>query len=113
MPVRLPPPCENQAYFTLTPLDAGSLEVLEEFVVSDPTSGKQLAIPSLAFLLRHSSSKFNALFDLGIKKNLAFYSPLVQDVIKAHCPSCSGNLDVSDSLQNSGTGLSPIDITHT
>jgi glyoxylase-like metal-dependent hydrolase (beta-lactamase superfamily II) len=112
MLVRLPPPRENQAYFTLTPLDAGSLEIPEEFVVSDPTPGGRLPVPSLAFLLRHSSSNFNVLFDLGIKKDLTLYAPASLDWIKENFEPTSGDPDVLDSLQNSGTGLSPTDITH-
>jgi len=112
MLVQLPPSREDQSYFTITPLHGGSLELPEEFVVSDVTPGKRLPIPSLAFLLRHSSSKINILFDLGIKRDLAQYSPSVQNSMKKHFGPVSGNPDVLESLQNSGTGISPTDITH-
>jgi len=111
MLVQLPPPSDNQSYLVLTPLEGGKLGLPEYVVVSDPDLDKLPVVPSLTFLLRHSSSRVNILFDLGIKKDKTHYSPSTRERIKTYFEPCSGNPGIVDALHDSGLGVTPADIS--
>jgi hypothetical protein len=111
MHVELPPPSDNQPFLVLTPLYAGQATVPEYMVVSDPEPDKTFVAPALSFLLRHSSSGTNILFDLGIKKDLSDYAPSTQKGIIRILSPCSGDPGLVDSLRDSGTGVSPADVS--
>jgi len=112
MLVRLPPPSENQPFFRLTPLDAGQVQASEEMFVSDPEKGHKRQLPALSFLLQHSDSKTNILFDLGIKKDVSQYAPATRAMIDRFFRPCGADPDVVRSLQESEAKLAPTDITH-
>jgi len=112
MLVLLPQPSQNQPYFNITTLEGGFLSLPEQVVVSDPNPDRIATVPSLAFLLRHTSDNHKVLFDLGINKDLSKYTPATIDWIKKYFLPVSANPDVIDSLKNSGHGLTPSDITH-
>jgi len=109
---QLPPSLAGQAFFTVTPLEAGSLGLREHLFVSDGDPDKVLPVPSLSFLLRSSSSANAILFDLGIKKDPTGYSPSTQSSLDSHFSPCKGDPDVVDSLNKQAGPLDPKDITH-
>jgi glyoxylase-like metal-dependent hydrolase (beta-lactamase superfamily II) len=110
--VQLPPPCDDQPYFQVTPLDTGQLQLPEEMLVSDSEPDRRLDVPALSFLLRHTGTKANVLFDLGIKKDLSKYAPAAQERIKQLFSPCKADPDVVQSLQDCEAKLAPTDITH-
>lgn len=108
----LPSPRPSQAFFKVTPLYAGYLTAPEQTFVTDVDPKSKVEIPSIAFLLQHSTSKYNILFDLGIKKNVSKYSPASIKWIENNFRPCSGDPDVLDSLLRSGKGVKAKDVTH-
>lgn len=108
----LPAHTENQAYFKITPLDAGNLSLREAMLVSDTDPEQRVTVPAVAFLLQHSSKKHSVLFDLGINKDITKYSPAAQDRIKTYFQPCSADPDVVDSLEASGAALTAEKISH-
>jgi glyoxylase-like metal-dependent hydrolase (beta-lactamase superfamily II) len=109
---QLPSSLSNQAFFTVTPLEAGSLGLREHLFVSEGDPDKVLLVPSLSFLLRSSSSSNVILFDLGIKKDRTGYSPGTQSSLDNYFSPCKGDPDVVDSLKKQASPLGPKDITH-
>jgi glyoxylase-like metal-dependent hydrolase (beta-lactamase superfamily II) len=112
MLVQLPPSRDNQPYFQITPLDAGQVQVLEELLVSDFEPGRRLKVPALSFLLQHSDTKANVLFDLGVAKDISKYAPAAQEMIKQFFSPYKADPDVVQSLQDCEAKLTPTDITH-
>ncbi|KAJ3566397.1 hypothetical protein NP233_g7039 [Leucocoprinus birnbaumii] len=103
----LPPPSENQPYFTLSALDTGHLLCKASIFLDNADPDDQVHLPVLSFLLQHSHSKKYLLFDLGIRKDWEQAPPKLVESIK---PSFDVNVpqDVVQSLTNGG--LTPLDI---
>ncbi|KAF5350958.1 hypothetical protein D9756_008239 [Leucocoprinus leucothites] len=65
----LPPPRENQAYFTVSALESGHIHVVDRIFIDNPENDNLQRIPSLSFLFQHSTNNKKLLFDLGIRKD--------------------------------------------
>lgn len=90
-------------------LEAGHLDLLDEEIITGATPGKVTTVPSLSFLLRHSTDKQTLLFDLGIKKDWQNYPPTVVHWIHTAFHA-RVDQDVAESLVMGG--LSPDDINY-
>lgn len=110
MVASLPSPQEDQPFFKVKALDAGYLTGLEIMLVNDVDPKSKIQIPSLSFLLQHSSNKQNILFDLGIKKRLPDYSPATQKLIDYYLMPASGDPGVLDSLHRLGLKAEDINL---
>jgi len=78
----LPAPGSGQAYFDVSALEAGKVDLPEKFYVNDPEFNRFHRCPSLSFLLRHQPSGKLIVFDLGLRKDYENYPPSVVDRIK-------------------------------
>jgi len=110
MSTTLPAPSENQNYCHASALEGGVIEMPLNIILDGAPEGEFLKdVPSLAFLLRHSSSKHNFVFDLGIRSDLEGLPPAAEKRAKtlwnAKVPQ-----DVVQSLIKGG--LTPSDIAH-
>lgn len=90
---------------SLSALDAGHLTLPERLFVTDADPEKRSTVPSLSFLIQHSSvdpggqsRKINLVFDLGLKRDLNGYPPVQQAHIAARQPVTS-HPDCADSLR--------------
>ncbi|KAG1837673.1 hypothetical protein C8R48DRAFT_645164 [Suillus tomentosus] len=61
-------------------LEAGHLIVPLSLMVADQ-SDNPITFPSLAFLLRHSKSNKQVVFDLGIYRNIKEFAPAAKSVV--------------------------------
>ncbi|KAJ3977795.1 Metallo-hydrolase/oxidoreductase [Lentinula raphanica] len=104
----LPPPANDQAFCTVSALEAGHLKLPLEVFLDNATPGSVLPTPSLSFLLRHSKTGKKLVFDLGIRKDLENHPPCVQKWIIDTSFDPSVPQDVAESLILGG--LSPADV---
>ncbi|KAE9404050.1 Metallo-hydrolase/oxidoreductase [Gymnopus androsaceus JB14] len=103
----LPLPTENQAFCTVSALEAGHLDLPLPIFIDNAAPGSVIVAPSLSFLLSHSKSDKKFVFDLGIRKDLENSPPSVQTWNTAFFHATVSQ-DVSESL--TAGGLSPADI---
>ncbi|KAF5389340.1 hypothetical protein D9757_003504 [Collybiopsis confluens] len=104
----LPPPTQNQAYCTVSALEAGHLDLPLRVFLDNAAEGSVLNSPTLAFLIRHSKNNKTFVFDLGIRKDLQENAPpSVREWDKAFFNSQIPQ-DTAESLLKGG--LSPADI---
>ncbi|VDC06379.1 unnamed protein product [Peniophora sp. CBMAI 1063] len=99
----LPPPSEDQAYCTVSAIEAGILSLPSSFVFDpqdvDPAS--RWDVPCFAFLVQHSATKKYILFDLGFRKDYERLPPECVAALKHGAPiRVSAHLD--DKLRNGG-----------
>lgn len=102
----LPPPSINQAYINVSALEAGIIYLPSHKFIMGASPADVIRCPSLAFLLRHSSSNAQVIFDLGIRKDVENYPPAVEALLKempVEIPQ-----DVSESLEKGG--IRPADV---
>ncbi|KAL2205530.1 hypothetical protein CC79DRAFT_1276684 [Sarocladium strictum] len=90
-------------YVTVSALDAGHLTLPEKLFVTDADPKKRATVPSLSFLIRHSTSDgsgktTNLVFDLGLKRDLTGYPHKQQEHIANRHPIIS-RPDCADSLR--------------
>ncbi|KAI0743391.1 Metallo-hydrolase/oxidoreductase [Daedaleopsis nitida] len=104
----LPPPSENQAFWKVSALEGGHLDCPEAMFV-DPATDNRLKVPSLCFLLRHSTRPDTFVFDLGIHKDWEALDPALAEKIK-QMGSMTVPEDTEDALRKGG--LAPPDITY-
>jgi glyoxylase-like metal-dependent hydrolase (beta-lactamase superfamily II) len=101
----LPPPLENQTYVTISALEGGSLTLPESLFVTDADPSKRTTVPSLCFLIRHTSNSTqkttNLVFDLGLKRDFKKYTEAQQHHIAQRQPT-STSPDVAESLRKGG-----------
>lgn len=109
MPLELPPPANDQPYFTVSPVEAGTLCLADHMFVSPADPNAYRIAPSLAFVLRHSVSGSYVLFDLGMKKNLEEYTPIDQTSFKTRFYPCVVNKDIAESLNECSLNPSDVD----
>ena len=102
-------PGVNQAFCNVSALEAGLIELADDMFINNATPGKVTTAPSLSFLLNHSTHHQKFVFDLGIRKDLENYPPLVRAWIKSTYP-VHVEQDALESLQKGGT--SPDDIAY-
>lgn len=93
------------SFVRLSALDAGHLTLPERLFITDADPEKRATVPSLSFLVQHSSidndgkaRKINLVFDLGLKRDLGGYPPVQQSHIAARQPVIS-HPDCADSLR--------------
>ncbi|KAI0644569.1 hypothetical protein C8Q79DRAFT_1011601 [Trametes meyenii] len=67
----LPPPSANQAYCTVSVLEAGKVHLDLDMLIDTARPGERVALPDLAFLLRHSGAHPPFLFELGVRTDTA------------------------------------------
>jgi hypothetical protein len=112
VPVNYSPNPIPEAYCDVSTLESGIIELRQEFyVTNNPDPDAVFAAPSLSFLLIHSESQRNFLFDLGIRKDWANCSPRTVDLIK-ELPPVNLTQDVVGSLAKGGTSPSEISVIH-
>lgn len=66
-------------------------------------------VPSLAFLLRHSSTGQTIVFDLGLLRDIHQYPPAVVEDIKQYFLPVNVPRTVSESLQDGGLDPAKVD----
>ncbi|KAI0028034.1 Metallo-hydrolase/oxidoreductase [Vararia minispora EC-137] len=76
----LPPPRENQTFFTVSALEAGILSFPRDLFLAGTPSHipERWDAPALCFLLRHSATGEYILFDNGIRKDVHRLPPAAQ-----------------------------------
>jgi glyoxylase-like metal-dependent hydrolase (beta-lactamase superfamily II) len=105
----LPSPAEYQAYMNVSALKAGSLHVPLQNVVAGSSPMDAVRNPSLAFLLRHSKSGHQVVFDLGIRRDKLSLPPVVQRRIQNFDFQPEVPQDIGESLKAGGTQPEQID----
>lgn len=103
----------SQGTVTVHALEAGYLTLPERFFVTpmdDPDARK--TVPSLSFLIQHSSpagKTTRLVFDLGMRRDLSLYPPVIQKHVSTRHP-LKTDPDVVKSLAKGG--LNPDDIDY-
>lgn len=108
-------PAPDQAYVSVSALEAGYLTLPERLFITDADIEKRTTVPSLSFLIRHpcndespdgSKQKTTSIvFDLGLKRNLTQYPAAMASHISQRTP-ISVSPDVAQSLRAGGVDLS-------
>ncbi|KAI0644568.1 beta-lactamase-like protein [Trametes meyenii] len=107
----LPPPSNQQAYITVSALDAGSVDSPLAWVLEGAKDDERVVVPALAFLLRHTTRGDKFLFDLGIPADWNNLPPtVVQHVVDHLGFRISVEQDSVAALAKGG--VQPTDITH-
>ncbi|KAJ3557558.1 hypothetical protein NP233_g11707 [Leucocoprinus birnbaumii] len=104
----LPPPSKNQPFWKISTLEAGHLYGKASRFLDNAAPDAQIHLPCLAYLLQHSVTNENFLFDLGLRKDLLEKGPpklleYINSALKVEVPD-----DVVDALAKGG--LTPLDI---
>ncbi|KAI0317781.1 Metallo-hydrolase/oxidoreductase [Amylostereum chailletii] len=106
----LPQPAESQSFFTLAAMEAGRLVLPGTLYVDPcPATTPKWEIPSLAFLLRHSSTGDYFLLDLGIRKDHDKLPPATVRMMKEYAP-ITVERDIAERLKEGG--LDPAAVKH-
>lgn len=109
----LPPPSSNQTYVSVSALEGGSLTLPESLFITHADPSKRTTVPSLCFLIRHTSPKSqkttNLVFDLGLKRDFSKYTTSQQHHVSQRQPT-STSPDVTASLRNGGVKPEEIDV---
>lgn len=107
--VTLPAPKPNQAYVTISALDAGYLTLPEKLFVTDADPEKRATVPSLSFLIQHPSTQNTdkLVFDLGLKRDFSGYREAQEQHISQRQPTIV-KPDAGESLRKGG--LDPKDV---
>ncbi|PSK40242.1 hypothetical protein B9Z65_8182 [Elsinoe australis] len=98
---QLPPPRPDQNYVSISALVGGYITLADHFFVYPSEPGASRTVPSLAFLLTHpnppaggvfgkSSKPYKLLFDLGLRKGLDRYKPVMQKHLDGRRPYTLG-----------------------
>lgn len=104
----LPQAKQDQAFFDVSPFEAGMLSLPDYMCISSPSNpDARRLVPSLAFLLKHSVSGSLVLFDLGSRK-LDDLSPAARSRVKSYFSPFSLDKDVAETLKDGG--VEPRDI---
>lgn len=108
----LPIPATNQAYCTVSALEGGQMTAPEDLFITNPVPdfSKSITLPSLCFLIQHSTNGHKFLFDLGIRRDMENYPPAVQKTIfKAPSVLVDASQDCISSLAKGDTKPDDID----
>lgn len=98
----LPTPSSNQPYIEVSALEAGTIDLpLWLFVAGESKLPQSNICPSLSFLLRHSESKAQLVFDLGLRRDVQSYPPSVLKLIAQWMP-VNIPQNVAESLSKGG-----------
>ncbi|EIN08081.1 Metallo-hydrolase/oxidoreductase [Punctularia strigosozonata HHB-11173 SS5] len=102
----LPPAAEDQSFWHVSALEAGTLHLPLELVIAG--AQETIVVPALSFLLRHSSTGRTVVFDLGVRRDFENLPPkTVERVHKFFCPSVPQT--VTESLAIGGLQASDVD----
>lgn len=106
----LPAPAVDQPFCTVSALESGRLIVSEYIFITDPTPDYKVTMPSLSFLIQHSTRPEKFLFDMGIRADTENYPPKVQTLMASPAATfeISPESDCISSLAKGG--LKPDDI---
>ena len=104
----LPAPGANQAFCNVSALEGGIVDLPDEMFITKATPGKVTTLPTLSFLLNHSTYDQKFVFDLGLRKDWENHPPLIVKMLKTF--HFEVRQDVVESLQIGGT--SPSDIAY-
>ncbi|KAK4185878.1 putative 3-hydroxyisobutyrate dehydrogenase protein [Podospora australis] len=102
----------DTALVTISALDAGHLTLPERLFVTDADPTKRTTVPTLSFLITHTSPECKTtrlLFDLGVKRNLEGYTPAQRAHISQRQPVIVSP-DCAESLSQGGLQPTDIDI---
>jgi glyoxylase-like metal-dependent hydrolase (beta-lactamase superfamily II) len=107
----LPPPAEKQTYVTISALEGGSLTLPESLFITDADPQKRTTVPSLCFLIRHTSynKTINVVFDLGLKRDFSKYTKSQQHHIAQRQPT-STSPGAAECLRNGGVQPEDVDV---
>jgi glyoxylase-like metal-dependent hydrolase (beta-lactamase superfamily II) len=105
--MQLPPQSEDQSYCIVSALEAGHVHCHADVFLDNASPDTMVHVPCLSFLLQHSASKKQFLFDLGIRKDWESAPPKLVERIT---PTFGVEVpqDVVESLAKGG--LTPLDI---
>lgn len=78
----LPTSGANQAYINVSALEAGILRIPLHLFVAGASPSEISVCPSLAFFLRHSESKSQLVFDLGVRRDLENVPPAIRAALE-------------------------------
>ena len=106
--VSLPPPVPDQAYMHVSALEAGIIYLPIEKVIAD-VEPQIVSCPSLAFLLRHSKTGYQVVFDLGTRRDLDAYPPAVHKPLRELGISPTVPQTVAESLAKGGVAPNEVD----
>lgn len=106
----LPAPTPNQAYCDISALEAGFMHAPMRVFIDVAKEDEIDQLPSLSFLLRHSTNGDTFTFDLGIRKDLENAPTLTLARIQQLGFRLEIPQDAGDSLAKGG--LAPPDIKH-
>ncbi|KAG9312958.1 beta-lactamase-like protein [Chiua virens] len=106
--VTLPAPAPDQAYIDVSALEAGNITLPIDQFIAD-TEPEFVTCPSLAFLLRHSKTGFQMVFDLGTRRDFEGYPPALQKRIQNFGFSPIVNQNVAESLERGGVPPDEVD----
>ncbi|TFY66901.1 hypothetical protein EVG20_g4183 [Dentipellis fragilis] len=105
----LPPPGVHQPFFTVSALEGGRVTIPAPFIIDPCPDGVQTyPAPVTPFLLRHSVTKRNLLFDLGIRKDYTNLPPAAAAIANAFFQAIDMAQDIVDSLAKGGPKPSDI-----
>ncbi|KAH9480448.1 Cytochrome P450 monooxygenase mpaDE [Psilocybe cubensis] len=107
----LPSEVVNQAFCVVSALDGGHITAPEDLFITNPVPdySNRITLPSLCFLIQHSTNGHKFLFDLGIPPNLDSYPPAVQKMIANPSTSVDATHHCVDSLAKGNTRPEDID----
>ncbi|TFK28050.1 Metallo-hydrolase/oxidoreductase [Coprinopsis marcescibilis] len=104
----LPPPAKDQTFCNVSALEGGLVSLAEEWIKHPFAPDLMMEMPSLCFLLQHSTRKDKFLFDMGLRKDLENYPPVIVEQLNSGLTPAKTPQDVVESLARGG--LAPDDI---
>ena len=104
----IPSPAPDQAYIDVSALEAGIINLSIDRFLAD-TEPEIVSCPSLAFLLRHSKTGFQIVFDLGTRRDFEGYPPATQKRIQSLGFLPTVKQDVAESLEKGGVAPDEVD----
>ncbi|KAI0829910.1 Metallo-hydrolase/oxidoreductase [Trametes gibbosa] len=106
----LPAHTSDQAYFDVSALETGHIQVPLDWLINTAQEGEKSELPALSFLLRHSKNDDILVFDLGIRKDIDNITPGYRKRIEKMGFRVSIPEDAADALAKGG--LAPTDVKH-
>ncbi|KLO12242.1 Metallo-hydrolase/oxidoreductase [Schizopora paradoxa] len=103
----LPPPSTNQAFCDVSALEGGMLDFPCKMAVASAAADERKITPALAFLVTHSTTKQQIVFDLGVRKDIENVpGPAYQRV--ANIFKAQVVVDVPDALAKGGVKVEDV-----
>ncbi|KAH9894931.1 beta-lactamase-like protein [Cubamyces lactineus] len=106
----LPPPGPDQAYCTVSTLEAGRVDMDLDQLIDTASPGERADLPDLIFLLQHSRTSAKFLFDLGVRPDPENLPSGAKRVIDSMGLKLAGQPDLRAALARGG--LAPDDVAH-